>query len=91
MVQTSVASIPLTTTKPTAVVAESYEKDIESYLDSQERLRHLFKKHKRKLLSGMGLKVIMSSVISVLCPMTHGLKAPKYGISFKTPRNCPMV
>ena len=35
------------TTKPTAVVAESYEKDIESYLDSQERLRHLFKKHKQ--------------------------------------------
>lgn len=44
------------TTKPTAVVAESYEKDIESYLDSQERLRHLFKKHKRKLPKWYGFE-----------------------------------
>ena len=71
------------TTKPTAVVAESYEKDIESYLDSQERLRHLFKKHKRKLPKWYGFEGNHEFRIKRALSYDPRLEGSKYGISFK--------
>lgn len=70
-------------TKPNAVVAESYERDIESYLDSQMRLRHLFKKHKRRLPKWYGFEGNHETRIKRALSYDPRIEGSKYGISFK--------
>lgn len=41
---------------PQAIVSQSYEKDIDVYNDSQERIRHQFKKNKKKMPTWIGFE-----------------------------------
>lgn len=71
------------TKSPKAIVAESYERDIESYLDSQERLRHKFKKHKRKLPTWYGFAGNHEYRLDRAISLDPRLEGSKYGISKK--------
>lgn len=70
------------TRKPEAIVAQSYERDINSYNDAQERLRHPFKKAKKKRPAFIGFEGNHENRIKTAIahdPRVHGID---YGISF---------
>lgn len=68
---------------PKAIVSQSYEKDIEHYNDSQDRLRHLFKKHKRKMPKWYGFEGNHENRIKKAIAHDPRLEGSKYGIAFK--------
>lgn len=71
------------TRKPTALVSQSYEKDINHYLDAQEKIRHQFKKHKRKRPSFYGFEGNHEHRIKKAISFDPRLEGEKFGISFK--------
>jgi len=70
------------TRKPQAVVAQSYERDIECYNDAQERIRHKFKKNKRKRPSFYGFEGNHEHRIKKAIEVDPRLEGLKHGISF---------
>lgn len=68
---------------PEAIVAESYEKDINHYLDSQERLRHRFRHHRRKRPYWIGFEGNHENRIKKAISYDPRLEGKTYGISFK--------
>jgi len=67
---------------PKAIVSQSYEADIEAYNDSQERLRRLFKKNKRKRPYWIGLEGNHCWRIKKAIAHDPRLEGQRYGISF---------
>ena len=67
---------------PTSIVSQNYEKDINSYLDSQERLRHLFKKNKKKRPTWVGFEGNHEHRIKKAIQTDPRLEGEKYGVSF---------
>lgn len=67
---------------PQAVIAQSYERDIEVYNDAQERLRHKFKYHKRKRPAWIGFEGNHEHRIKRALDTDPRLEGSKYGISF---------
>jgi len=70
------------TRKPEAIVAQNYGEDIEHYNDAQERLRHLFKKHKRKRPAFYGFEGNHEHRIKTAIGHDPRLEGKKYGVSF---------
>jgi len=68
---------------PQAVVNQSYEADIESYNDSQERLRHKFKHLKRKRPTWIGFEGNHENRIKKAIAHDPRLEGQKHGISFR--------
>ena len=68
---------------PQSVVTQSYEKDIEWYNDSQERLRHKFKKNRRKMPTWIGFEGNHEHRIKKALAHDPRLEGEKYGVSFK--------
>jgi hypothetical protein len=71
------------TRKPTSIVSQSYERDINHYNDSQERLRHYFKANKRKRPAWYGFEGNHETRIKTAINLDPRLEGKKYGISFK--------
>lgn len=71
------------TKKPESVVAQKYEQDINWYNDAQERLRHLFKKNKRKRPTYIGFEGNHEHRIKTALSVDPRLEGESYGISFK--------
>ena len=67
---------------PQAVVTQSYEKDIEWYNDSQERLRHKIKKSKKKRPMWVGLEGNHENRIKKAIAEDPRREGQTYGISF---------
>ena len=70
------------TRKPEAIVSQSYEADIDVYNDSQERLRHYFRLHKRKKPKWYGFEGNHEHRITTAIEHDPRLEGIKYGISF---------
>ena len=68
---------------PQAIVNQSYEADIESYNDSQERLRHPFRFHKKRKPSWFGLEGNHENRIKKAIAHDPRLEGQKYGVSFQ--------
>jgi len=68
---------------PQAIVSQSYEADIESYNDAQERLRKPFKKNKRKRPHWIGFEGNHEHRIEKAVSYDPRLKGEKYGLSFR--------
>ena len=71
------------TRKPESIVTQSYERDIDVYNDSQERLRHYFKQGKRKKPAWYGFEGNHEARINTAIMYDPRLEGAKYGISFK--------
>tara|TARA_R110001606_G_scaffold145068_2_gene284514 strand:+ start:2631 stop:3407 length:777 start_codon:yes stop_codon:yes gene_type:complete len=71
------------TKKPQALVAQSYERDIMSYNESQELLRYRFKKSKSKRPRWYGFEGNHEARIRTAITFDPRLEGSKYGISFK--------
>jgi len=71
------------TSKPGAIVTQSYEKDIDQYNDAQERIRWKFKKNKVKRPSFYGFEGNHEHRITKAVDHDPRLQGEKYGISFK--------
>lgn len=69
--------------KPTAIVSQSYEKDIDSYNDSQSRLWDRYKLTKRKRPFRIGFAGNHEFRIHKALSHDPRLEGSKYGISFK--------
>ena len=69
--------------RPSAVVAQSYQRDIDCYIDSQERIRAKFRKNKRKRPSFFGFEGNHEHRIKTAVSHDPRLEGEKYGISFK--------
>jgi len=67
--------------KPEAIVAQSYERDIDHYNDAQERIRHHIKKAKKKRPSFFGFEGNHEHRITTAITLDPRLKGGKYGIS----------
>lgn len=67
---------------PKAIAAQSYERDIESYNDSQERLRWRFRHHKRKRPHWIGFEGNHENRLKKALAHDPRLEGAKYGISF---------
>jgi hypothetical protein len=67
---------------PKAIVSQSYEADIETYNDSQERIRHPFKKAKRKRPAFIGFEGNHEHRIKKAIATDPRLEGQKYGVSF---------
>jgi len=67
---------------PQAIVAQSYQKDIEVYNDSQERLRHKFRHNKKRKPTWIGLEGNHEYRIKKATALDPRLEGDKYGISF---------
>lgn len=67
---------------PQAIVAQSYEEDINCYLDSQKRLRAPFKKHKKGKPTWIGHEGNHEYRIKKAIQTDPRLEGEKYGISF---------
>ena len=70
------------TRKPENIVSQNYEDDINSYNDSQERIRHEFNKHKKRKPKFIGFEGNHENRIKTAIahdPRVHGVR---YGISF---------
>jgi hypothetical protein len=67
---------------PQALVAQSYEKDIEWYNDAQERLRHKFKLHRKKKPKWFGFEGNHENRIKKAIAHDPRLEGVKHGISF---------
>lgn len=68
---------------PQAIVNQSYERDIESYNDAQERLRHKFRHQKRKRPFWIGFEGNHENRIKKAIGLDPRLEGQKHGISFK--------
>jgi len=67
---------------PQSIVAQSYEGDINTYNDAQERLRHPFKYHKRKRPFWIGFEGNHENRIKKAIAHDPRLEGQKYGVSF---------
>lgn len=67
---------------PKQIVAQNYEKDIESYNDSQERLRHPFRYHRKKRPYWIGFEGNHENRIKKAIAHDPRLEGDKYGVSF---------
>lgn len=67
---------------PQALVANQYEKDIEVYNDSQSRLRHQFKKNKKKKPTWIGHEGNHENRIKKYLKEHPRMAGEKYGVSF---------
>jgi hypothetical protein len=67
---------------PQAIVSQNYEADIDVYNDSQERLRHKFRKHKRKKPYWIGMEGNHENRIKKALAADPRLEGQRYGISF---------
>ena len=70
------------TTNPRAVVSQSYEADINSYLDAQERLRHKIKRAKVKRPKYYGFEGNHEHRIKLAVSKDPRLQGSNYGIDF---------
>jgi hypothetical protein len=68
--------------KPSNVVSQNYEKDIESYNDAQERIRWKIRKNKVKMPAFYGFEGNHEHRIKKAIEHDPRLKGDKYGISF---------
>jgi len=68
---------------PEAIVAQSYEQDIDNYNDSQERIRWKFRHHKRKRPFYIGFEGNHENRIKRALKTDPRLEGSKYGISFR--------
>lgn len=68
---------------PQAVVHQNYGEDIEAYLDSQERLRKPFKKHKKGRPYWVGMEGNHENRIKKAVAIDPRIEGSKYGVSFK--------
>ena len=68
--------------KAQAIVAQNYEEDINVYNDSQERLRHQFRYHKRGKPTWIGFEGNHEHRIKTALTYDPRLEGSKYGISF---------
>ncbi len=71
------------TKRPEAVVSQNYERDVESYNDSQERLREPFKRNRKKKPFWVGFEGNHEHRIATAISHDPRLEGEKYGISFK--------
>ena len=69
------------TRRPQALVTQNYEKDIQCYVDSQERLRHKTKKLKKKLPTWVGFEGNHEHRIKKAIDLDPRLSGETYGIS----------
>lgn len=67
---------------PKAIVAQSYEKDVEVYNDSQERLRHKFKQNRRRKPVWIGFEGNHENRIKKAVALDPRLEGERYGVSF---------
>lgn len=67
---------------PKAIVSQSYEADIESYNDAQDRLRHSFRHNKRKKPFWIGLEGNHEHRIKTAVAHDPRIEGQKYGVSF---------
>ena len=67
---------------PKSVTAQSYERDIISYHDSQERIRHPFRKNRRKMPQWIGFEGNHENRIKRAVKTDPRLEGKSYGISF---------
>ena len=70
------------TRNPQALVAQSYERDIEVYNDSQKRLRQKFKKAKRKKPTWIGFEGNHEHRIKKYLSENPRMAGQKHGVSF---------
>lgn len=70
------------TKKPEAIVAQSYEEDIDCYNEAQDRLRHLFKKNKKRRPAFFGFEGNHEHRIKTALTVDPRLGGERYGISF---------
>lgn len=68
---------------PQRIVHQNYEEDIESYNDSQERLRHPFKYNKKKRPLWIGFEGNHEHRIETAIEHDPRLKGTKHGLSFE--------
>lgn len=68
---------------PQAIVSQSYEKDIESYNDAQERLRWKFKSNKKKRPLWIGFEGNHENRIKKAIAHDPRIEGDRLGISFK--------
>ncbi len=67
---------------PQQVVTQNYEEDINVYLDSQERLRHQFRHHRRRKPYWIGMEGNHEHRIKKAVAEDPRLEGQKYGVSF---------
>ena len=67
---------------PQQIVTQSYEKDVETYNDSQERLRWKFRHNKRKMPDWFGLEGNHEHRIKKALANDPRLEGQRYGVSF---------
>ena len=67
---------------PKAIVAQSYEADIQCYNDSQERIRRKFRQMKKKRPAFFGLEGNHENRIKKAIANDPRLEGSKFGISF---------
>jgi hypothetical protein len=68
--------------RPQAIVAQNYEADINVYNDSQERLRHQFRYHRKGKPTWIGFEGNHEHRIQTALSYDPRLEGSKYGISF---------
>jgi hypothetical protein len=71
------------TRKPEAIVSQSYEADINTYNDAQERLRHEFVKNRKKRPAFYGFEGNHENRIKTAISYDPRVEGESYGISFK--------
>jgi len=70
------------TRSPSAIVSQSYQKDVEHYNDAMERMRWKFRHHKRKRPAYIGFEGNHEHRIKKAIAHDPRLEGQKYGISF---------
>lgn len=70
------------TKRPEAIVSQKYEADVNCYNDSQEKLRHLFKYHRKKRPAWFGFEGNHEHRIKTAISADPRLEGTMYGISF---------
>ena len=70
------------TRSPSAIVSQSYQKDVEHYNDAMERMRWKFRHHKRKRPFYIGFEGNHEQRIKKAISHDPRLEGSKYGISF---------
>ena len=68
---------------PQAIVSQSYQADIESYNDAQDRLRHQFRSSKKRMPTWYGFEGNHEHRLKKALAIDPRLEGEKYGISFK--------
>lgn len=67
---------------PQQIVTQSYQKDIEHYNDSQERLRHKFKVNRKRMPTWYGFEGNHENRIKKAIKVDPRLEGDRYGVSF---------